>query len=31
VFEFEGEKIKREQVWCDLAAIQNQLLEREVA
>jgi predicted ester cyclase len=33
VFELEGEKIKREQVWCDLAAIQKQLgvLEKEVA
>jgi predicted ester cyclase len=33
VFELEGEKIKREQVWCDLAAVQKQLglLEREVA
>ena len=31
VFELEGEKIKREQVWCDLAAIQKQLgvLEKE--
>ena len=25
VFEFEGEKIRRENVWCDLAAIQKQL------
>jgi hypothetical protein len=25
VFELEGEKIKREQVWCDLAAVQKQL------
>ena len=25
VFEFEGEKIARENVWCDLAAIQEQL------
>ena len=25
VFELEGEKIRREQVWCDLAAIQKQL------
>ena len=25
VFEFEGEKIRRENVWCDLAAIQQQL------
>jgi hypothetical protein len=25
VFELEGEKIKREQVWCDLAAVQRQL------
>jgi hypothetical protein len=25
VFEFEGEKIARENVWCDLAAIQQQL------
>jgi ketosteroid isomerase-like protein len=25
VFEFEGGKISREQVWCDLAAIQRQL------
>jgi hypothetical protein len=25
VFEFEGDKIRREQVWCDLAAIQQQL------
>lgn len=25
VFEFEGNKIKRENVWCDLAAIQQQL------
>lgn len=25
VFELEGEKIRREQVWCDLAAIQRQL------
>jgi hypothetical protein len=25
VFEFDGEKIKRENVWCDLAAIQQQL------
>jgi hypothetical protein len=25
VFELDGEKIKREQVWCDLAAIQRQL------
>jgi SnoaL-like domain len=25
VFELEGDKIKREQVWCDLAAIQRQL------
>ena len=25
VFEFEGDKIKRENVWCDLAAIQAQL------
>ena len=33
VFELDGEKIKREQVWCDLAAVQKQLglLEREVA
>jgi predicted ester cyclase len=33
VFELEGEKIKREQVWCDLAAIRKQLgvLEKEVA
>jgi predicted ester cyclase len=33
VFELEGDKIKREQVWCDLAAIQKQLgvLEKEVA
>ena len=33
VFVLEGEKIKREQVWCDLAAIQKQLgvLEKEVA
>ena len=25
VFEFQGEKIRRENVWCDLAAIQAQL------
>lgn len=25
VFEFDGDKIKRENVWCDLAAIQEQL------
>lgn len=25
VFEFEGDKIRRENVWCDLAAIQQQL------
>lgn len=25
VFEFEGEKIRRENVWCDLASIQAQL------
>ena len=25
VFELDGEKIKREQVWCDLAAVQRQL------
>jgi hypothetical protein len=25
VFELEGDKIRREQVWCDLAAIQRQL------
>ena len=25
VFELEGDKIKREQVWCDLAAVQRQL------
>jgi ketosteroid isomerase-like protein len=25
VFEFAGDKIRREQVWCDLAAIQKQL------
>lgn len=25
VFEFEGDKIRRENVWCDLAAIQRQL------
>ena len=25
VFELDGDKIKREQVWCDLAAIQKQL------
>jgi hypothetical protein len=25
VFELEGEKIRRENVWCDLAAIQQQL------
>ena len=25
VFEFEGEKIARENVWCDVAAIQQQL------
>lgn len=25
VFEFEGERIKHEQVWCDLAAIRSQL------
>jgi hypothetical protein len=25
VFELAGGKIKREQVWCDLAAIQSQL------
>jgi len=25
VFEFEGDKISRENVWCDLAAIQQQL------
>ena len=25
VFEFEGDKIRRENVWCDLAAIQKQL------
>ncbi|MEO5670930.1 MAG: nuclear transport factor 2 family protein [Ramlibacter sp.] len=25
VFEFDGDKIKRENVWCDLAAIQSQL------
>jgi hypothetical protein len=25
VFELDGEKIKRENVWCDLAAIQEQL------
>jgi hypothetical protein len=25
IFEFEGDKIKRENVWCDLAAIQQQL------
>ena len=25
VFELDGDKIKREQVWCDLAAIQRQL------
>jgi predicted ester cyclase len=33
VFELDGEKIKREQVWCDLAAVQKQLgvLEKEVA
>ena len=33
VFELEGDKIKREQVWCDLAAIQKQLglFERAVA
>ena len=33
VFELDGEKIKREQVWCDLAAIQKQLgvLEKEAA
>ena len=33
VFELEGEKIKREQVWCDLAAIQQQLgvLEKAAA
>ena len=33
VFELEGGKIKREQVWCDLAAIQKQLglFEKAVA
>ena len=33
VFELDGEKIRREQVWCDLAAVQTQLglLEKEVA
>jgi hypothetical protein len=25
VFELDGEKITREQVWCDLAAVQRQL------
>ena len=25
VFEFDGDKIRRENVWCDLAAIQEQL------
>lgn len=25
VFEFDGTRIRREQVWCDLAAIQRQL------
>jgi hypothetical protein len=25
VFQLEGEKIRSEQVWCDLAAIQRQL------
>jgi predicted ester cyclase len=25
IFEFEGAKIRRENVWCDLAAIQAQL------
>jgi hypothetical protein len=25
IFELDGEKIRREQVWCDLAAIQRQL------
>jgi hypothetical protein len=25
VFEFEGDRIRRENVWCDLAAIQQQL------
>jgi hypothetical protein len=25
VFEFDGGRIKRENVWCDLAAIQQQL------
>jgi predicted ester cyclase len=25
VFEFDGERIRRENVWCDLAAIQQQL------
>ena len=25
VFEFSGDKISRENVWCDLAAIQQQL------
>ncbi|MHC4957282.1 MAG: nuclear transport factor 2 family protein [Planctomycetota bacterium] len=28
VFEFRSGKIRREQVWCDLAAIQRQLGER---
>ena len=28
VFEFRGGKISREQVWCDLAAIQQQLEKR---
>jgi SnoaL-like domain len=33
VFELDGEKIKREQVWCDLAAVQKQLgvVEKEAA
>jgi hypothetical protein len=32
VFELDGEKIKREQVWCDLAAVQKQLgvVEKEM-
>ena len=25
IFEFEGDKIRKEQVWCDLATIQRQL------
>jgi hypothetical protein len=30
VFEFDGDRIKRENVWCDLAAIQQQLGARVV-